>query len=412
MFLVNWQLALVATAVTPLIVVSRTATRRVSHPVLRDVQQKMADVATVAEENIVGVHVVKSFAQEDERARRSSRDRSERVFAPERRREPAARPLRAAALVPAAHRAGRACCSSAAGWSPTGRSTSATFFFFNVLVADARHAAADARHVDRAGAARDRVRRAHLRDHGRARGDRRPRRTRSRAAAGRRARPLRACLVRVRRTAGRCSRTSTSSSSPGETVALIGHTGSGKTTLAVARPALLRRDRAAAMTIDGVDVRDVTLASLRRDDRRRLAGSVPLLGDGAREHRVRPRRTRPTRRSSAAAQLAQAHEFIDAAAGRLRHGHRRARDHALGRPAPAARDRARAHHRPAHPDPRRRDRLRGRDDRGAHPARPARGDERPDDDHHRPPPVDDLARRRARRPRRRPDRRRAARTTS
>ena len=31
---------------------------------LRDVQQKMADVATVAEENIVGVHVVKSFAQE------------------------------------------------------------------------------------------------------------------------------------------------------------------------------------------------------------------------------------------------------------------------------------------------------------------------------------------------------------
>ena len=31
---------------------------------LRDVQQKIADVATVAEENIVGVHVVKSFAQE------------------------------------------------------------------------------------------------------------------------------------------------------------------------------------------------------------------------------------------------------------------------------------------------------------------------------------------------------------
>ena len=36
----------------------------VSHPTLREVQQKLADVATVAEENIVGVHVVKSFAQE------------------------------------------------------------------------------------------------------------------------------------------------------------------------------------------------------------------------------------------------------------------------------------------------------------------------------------------------------------
>src|SRR5213082_2270734 len=36
----------------------------VAHPTLRDVQQKLADVATVVEENIVGVHVVKAFAQE------------------------------------------------------------------------------------------------------------------------------------------------------------------------------------------------------------------------------------------------------------------------------------------------------------------------------------------------------------
>src|SRR5213082_3181129 len=36
----------------------------VAHPTLRDVQQKLADVATVSEENIVGVHVVKAFAQE------------------------------------------------------------------------------------------------------------------------------------------------------------------------------------------------------------------------------------------------------------------------------------------------------------------------------------------------------------
>src|SRR5213083_330979 len=64
MFFVNWELALVATAVTPLIVVIAYRYSSVSHPVLRDVQQKMADVATVAEENIVGVHVVKSFAQE------------------------------------------------------------------------------------------------------------------------------------------------------------------------------------------------------------------------------------------------------------------------------------------------------------------------------------------------------------
>ena len=51
----------------------------VSHPVLRDVQQKMADVATVAEENIVGVHVVKAFAQEQAEQDKFER-RSEALF--------------------------------------------------------------------------------------------------------------------------------------------------------------------------------------------------------------------------------------------------------------------------------------------------------------------------------------------
>src|SRR5436309_1761455 len=51
----------------------------VSHPTLREVQQKLADVATVAEENIVGVHVVKSFAQEPKESEKF-RGRSEAVF--------------------------------------------------------------------------------------------------------------------------------------------------------------------------------------------------------------------------------------------------------------------------------------------------------------------------------------------
>src|SRR5919106_4830857 len=64
MFVVDWRLALAATAVTPFIVILAYRYSSVAHPVLRDVQQRMADVATVAEESIVGVHVVKSFAQE------------------------------------------------------------------------------------------------------------------------------------------------------------------------------------------------------------------------------------------------------------------------------------------------------------------------------------------------------------
>ena len=64
MFFVHWQLALVGLAVTPVLVAVAYRYSTISHPVLRDVQQRMADVATAAEESIVGVHVVKAFAQE------------------------------------------------------------------------------------------------------------------------------------------------------------------------------------------------------------------------------------------------------------------------------------------------------------------------------------------------------------
>jgi ABC-type multidrug transport system fused ATPase/permease subunit len=79
MFVVNWRLALVAAAITPALVLIAYRYSTVSHPVLRDVQQKMADVTTVAEESIVGVHVVKSFAQERTEEEKFTR-RSERVF--------------------------------------------------------------------------------------------------------------------------------------------------------------------------------------------------------------------------------------------------------------------------------------------------------------------------------------------
>src|SRR5688572_6557346 len=79
MLVYEWRLALVALAITPIVVWLAYRYSSVSHPVLREVQQKMADVATVAEENIVGVNVVKSFAQErQEEAKFAAR--SEAVF--------------------------------------------------------------------------------------------------------------------------------------------------------------------------------------------------------------------------------------------------------------------------------------------------------------------------------------------
>jgi ATP-binding cassette, subfamily B, bacterial len=76
----SWQLALVALAITPVIVLTAFRYSRVSHPVLRDVQQSLGEVATVAEESITGVHVVKSFAQEERRAERFG-EASNTVFA-------------------------------------------------------------------------------------------------------------------------------------------------------------------------------------------------------------------------------------------------------------------------------------------------------------------------------------------
>jgi ATP-binding cassette subfamily B protein len=78
-FLISWKLALIVLSIAPLLIVVAYRYSHVSHPLLRDVQQKMADVATVAQENIVGVHVVKAFAREETEQLRF-KDRSEQVF--------------------------------------------------------------------------------------------------------------------------------------------------------------------------------------------------------------------------------------------------------------------------------------------------------------------------------------------
>jgi ABC-type multidrug transport system fused ATPase/permease subunit len=79
LFFFEWKLALIVLAVMPILVALAYRYSHVAHPTLRDVQQKLADVATVAEENIVGVHVVKSFAQEPQEAAKFHA-RSEAVF--------------------------------------------------------------------------------------------------------------------------------------------------------------------------------------------------------------------------------------------------------------------------------------------------------------------------------------------
>ncbi len=79
LFFFQWKLALIVLAVMPILIALAYRYSHIAHPTLRDVQQKLADVATVAEENIVGVHVVKSFAQEPQEEAKFHA-RSEEVF--------------------------------------------------------------------------------------------------------------------------------------------------------------------------------------------------------------------------------------------------------------------------------------------------------------------------------------------
>jgi ATP-binding cassette subfamily B protein len=79
LFVIDWQLALIALAISPVLAFVAYRYSRRSHPVLRDVQQKIADVTTQAEENVIGVRVVKAFAQEP-RQRERFGEAAEAVF--------------------------------------------------------------------------------------------------------------------------------------------------------------------------------------------------------------------------------------------------------------------------------------------------------------------------------------------
>ncbi len=79
LFFMDWQLALLSLAFMPflLLVTIRFSLRL--KPILKDVQQKIADVTAAAEENVVGSRIVRIFAREDDELVKFS-DRSYKVF--------------------------------------------------------------------------------------------------------------------------------------------------------------------------------------------------------------------------------------------------------------------------------------------------------------------------------------------
>ena len=169
--------------------------------------------------------------------------------------------------------------------------------------------------------------------------------------------------------ASRCWSMSRFTVEPGQTVAIVGETGSGKSTLTKLVNRIYDVDGGRVL-IDGVDVRDWKLDSLRSQistiEQDIVLFSRPVAENIAFSLGQRRARSRQIRR---AARDAQADDFITELPERLRDRHRRARRHPLRRSAPAARDRPCAADRSAHPDPRRLDQRDRQRDRGPDPAR-------------------------------------------
>jgi ABC-type multidrug transport system fused ATPase/permease subunit len=303
---IEWRLALTALAVTPLIVVLAYRYSKVSHPILREVQQKMADVATVAEENIVGVHVVKSFAREPQEQEKFQR-RSESVFDQSvlaNRQRATYVPL--LSFVPLL---AQAAVLLLGGWMVVqGTLTFGQFFAFNLyvtmLIMPLRMLGMWIGQAQRATASGERIFEVLDEEEDVAE---RPDAVELPPGDGR----IRFDGVRFEYAPGRPVLDGIDLEvEPGRTIALIGHTGSGKTTLASLVPRFYDAT-GGRVTVDGADVRDLKLQSLRRaiaivaqdpflfsaTVRENIAFGAPEASDADVEH---------------AARLAQAHEFIAA----------------------------------------------------------------------------------------------------
>ena len=305
LFFFQWKLALIALAVTPVLVVLAYRYSHVAHPTLRDVQQKLADVATVAEENIVGVHVVKAFAQEPAEERKF-RARSEAVF----RRTLQANRQRALfvpliSFVPLVAQAGVLLVGARMvvhhELSP-GRFT-AFNLLLAMLVTPLRSLGMWIGQAQRATAAGERI--FQVIDEPEEVAD---------PPDARELPPgpghVRFEGVSFEYLPGRPVLHGVDLDLPaGRTVALIGHTGSGKTSLTALVPRFYDVSRG-RVTVDGVDVRAVTLASLRRSIG--VISQDPFLFSATvRENIAFGAGDLPLEEVERYARAAQAHEFIE-----------------------------------------------------------------------------------------------------
>ena len=305
LFFVQWKLALIVLAITPFLVLLAYRYSHIAHPTLRDVQQKLADVATVAEENIVGVHVVKAFAQEPaEEAKFAVRNEAlfgQTIHANRQRAMYVPLlsflPLLAQATV----------LLFGARMVARDPAFVGSFVFFNLaigmVVMPLRGLGMWIGQAQRATASGERI--FQVLDEPEEVADK-PGATELPAGDG----EIRLEDVSFEYLAGRPVLEHLDLAlDAGTTLALIGHTGSGKTTLASLIPRFYDVGSGRVL-VDGVDVRDVTLNSLRHE-----IGVIPqdpfLFSTTVRENIAFGRPDMTDDEVERVSRLAQAHEFVE-----------------------------------------------------------------------------------------------------
>ncbi len=306
--LTNWRLAIAALIALPLInVFAKSFSSRV-HPASMDLQAELADLATVVEETITGIRVVKGFGAEsiqyDRLVDQSTRvyDRSIRLARIRAVFNPFLDFLPAVGLVAVLWYGGRQVLD--------GKLTLGELVAFNVyvfmlipplrmtgmLIAQAQRAVAAAERIDQilrtAPAIVDKPKAVELPVGGG--GDLRFEGVSFAYIAG--STPvLRNFELHVK---------------PGESVAIVGATGSGKTTVARLIPRFYEVDSGRVL-IDGVDVRDIKVANLRRGVGIVFEDTF-LFSDSIRSNIAFAEPAASQEQVERAAFLAGAHEFIAA----------------------------------------------------------------------------------------------------
>ncbi len=303
-FVLDWRLAFVALGITPALVAIAYLYTRSSHPILKDVQQKMGDVTTVAEESIVGVHVVKAFAQERREEEKFTK-RTEQVFDQSvRATRLRARYAPLMSFLPLLAQAGILLYGGHR--VVNGHLTLGEFVAFNVyilmLIFPLRMLGSWIGWAQRAIASGERIfelldEPEEIVEHPNARplpaGDGDLRFDHITFGYD----PERPVLEDV-----------DLAIAPGRTIALIGHTGSGKTTLAALVPRFYDVTEG-RVVLDGADVRDVKLADLRRAIG--IVSQDPFLFSASVRENIAFGAPGATEADvERAARMAQAHEFI------------------------------------------------------------------------------------------------------